>query len=586
MISLDIQDGTFILRCPPRERDFAKQVPGMKFDSRADYYAGPANWTVAQIINGIFTPRGLEVTEAVQTWIASEYARVQQLINFKRSTEDYGISVVAKNGDALYPWQSNDAYFMALTGACLNTSVLGSGKTPVTLGAVQLIERNGTPVFPLLIVTRTMTLFQIEEEVHNWLPGHTTQVVTKGLTTSQRSKAFNSGADVVIIPWHLLAMHSKLASYGTERLSTSDREAKELNNHFRTVIFDEAHKALDPKTKVVKAMWAVADEVRFKYFLTNTPMENAPDELWTLLRAAFPQHFPASTRFKDRYCHMQPQFFGPDKCIGLNISTEAEFRNLYEPLHVERGEEVLADLPTREWSNIFVEMEGDQKRAYASMEKNGLFKDKKGLLLSATDPLVKRTRLLQLSNATPELGLKNIKNKETGETEEQVTVASYKMPSCKVDVLLEVLDKYQQPLLVFMDDRKLLDLCALQLDKAEISHIDFKGGMKDAIREAGRHEFQSGNVRVALCMFQCAAEGLTLTAASRVLYLQRDDSSIASEQSEGRIRRIGQTAEVVEYIDAITKDSEEHKVHENYLAKQSRRNSALGREVETREISA
>ena len=600
MITLDIQDGNFILSCPPRERDFAKMVPGLKYKAAQDAYMGPANWTVATILNGVFMPRGLEITDAVREWIDAEFKRVSELIEFKRSDTDYGITVEAVNGDRLFSWQANDAYFMALSRAVIDTSILGSGKGPKALSALRIAESMGQDVFPLLVVTRPLMIGptddvcaefseeagQFAAEVAKWLPGKTFRTLTKGMTPAKRKAALESGADVVIIPWHLLPMHSRLASYGSESLTKAQKTPKELNGRFKSVIFDEAHKALDPSTQITKAMWAVSDEIEYKYFLTNTPMEKAPDELWCLLRGAFPEHFPSSTRYKDRYCHMVPSVFGPDKCIGLRPDTENEWRQIYELMHIERDESYLPNLPRKLYHDpYFVEMEGKQGTAYRSMDQKGLVKVK-DLILTATDPLVKRTRLLQLAAATPVLGLVKVKNKMTNETEEQVSITEYTMPSCKVDFLFEVLDKYSEPLIVFMDDRKLLDLCAKQLDKAGVSYVEFKGGMKDRVREAGRHEFQSGKARVALAMFQCAAEGLTLTAAPRTLYLQRDDSSINSTQSEGRTRRIGQEAEVVEYLDCITKDTEEIKVHQNYLAKHKVRSDALGREEDTRKLSA
>lgn len=587
MIELDITpDNQFVLVCPPREREYAKQVPGLKYRAAPDCYVGPANWTTATILNGVFASRGLQVSIAVQVWIATEFERVSNLVALKTSTEDHGIVVPANNGDKLFPFQANDAWFMAQAKSCIDISVLGSGKGPKSISAIRLAESVGEDVYPLLVVTRPMMLFTFEEEVHKWLPGASTQVLTKGMTPSARKKALAAGADVVIIPWHLLSLHSRLASYGSQTLSESQKTPKELNGRFKSAIFDEAHKALDPQSQVTRAMWAVADELQYKFFLTNTPMKDAPDDLWSLLRAAYPTHFPASTRFKDRYCNMLPQFFGGDKCIGLRADTEEEFRQIFAPLHVDRGEEVLPELPTKDYHPPYlVDMESKQAKAYKDLNEKGMTKIG-DLILTATEPMTKRLRLLQIAAGTPVLGLSNVKNSETGETEEKVVIESLTTPSCKTDFLLEVLDKYNEPLIVFMESRLLLDLCARVLQKEGVSFVEFKGGMKDKAREAGRHAFQSGDVRVALCMLQCAAEGLTLTAAPRTLYLQRSDDMVLSTQSEGRIRRIGQTAEVVEYLDCVTRGTDEMRVHENYLEKEGRSHAALGRATEQRDISA
>lgn len=587
MILLDKTDNQLVLKCPPRERDFALQVPALRFNAKLDAYTGPLDFRLVYIIQSVFESRGWGCSTAVEEWIYKETARLDELLKFKGSTNDHGILIEATNGDRLYPWQANDALLAAQLEAVIDDSVVGSGKGPKYLSTIRLLESQGHDVFPLLVVTRPMMLFPLAEEVEKWLPGKTYQVITKGWTPAARKKAIESEYDVLVVPWHLLQLHSRIARHGNEHLTPAQKVLKELNGRFKSIIFDEAHKALDRSNLTTRAMWALADEVRFKFFLTNTPMESSPDELWTLQRAAHPELFEGqSGRYVQRYCLMAPQFFGPDKCIGLNPANEAEWRFLWESMSISRGEEVLGDLPPKMYHDpYFTEMEGKQRSSYAAFDKTGLLKQK-DLILSATNPLVKKLRLLQMACATPVLGTKSIKNKETGEVIDEVTIEKYTMPSCKVDFLLEVLDKYSEPLVVFMDDRKLLDLCAEQLAKADISFVEFKGGMKDRVREAGRHEFQSGNARVALCMFQCAAEGLTFTVAPRTLYLQRDDSSINSEQSEGRTRRIGQQAEVCEYLDHITKDTVEIKVHENYIAKIKARNLTLGRSTEVRQISA
>lgn len=586
MISLDYNGNELVLVCPPRYRDYAKQIPGMKFKHLLDAYVGHSTLTVAEITIGLLARQGLEQTQAFQAWYVNEQAAVGSLLNLKRSDEDNELVVIATNGDKLYPWQANDAYFMAHAKAVIDPSALGTGKGPKALSAVRWAAALGHDVFPLLVVTRPMMLGQLKDEVEKWLPGRTIQTVTKGLTPSKRKLLFDNCADVTIIPWHLLPLHSRIAKYGAEHLTDKQREPKELNGKFKSVIWDEAHKALDPHTQITRAMWAVSDEVEYKYFLTNTPVESSPDELWCLLRAASHEHFPSRTKFIERYCLTMWQPFGPDKCIGLKPDTEDEFRRIYDRFHVYRDESYIPQLPAKEYQDFFVDMEDKQNTAYRNFEKTGVLKQKE-LILTATDPLVKRTRLLQMANATPVLGLKSVKDTETNQMMEQVSITSYSMPSNKVATLLEVLENYPGPLVVFMDDRLLFDLCAKELEKAKISFVEFRGGMKDRLREAGRHEFQSGSVRVALCMFQVAAEGLTLTAASRILYLNRDDSSIASEQSEGRIRRIGQKAAIVQYFDVISNDTKEIEVHQNYLAKMKVRNDTLDREDnDTRELSA
>lgn len=274
---------------------------------------------------------------------------------------------------------------------------------------------------------------------------------------------------------------------------------------------------------------------------------------------------------------MVPQFFGPDKCIGLNPANEEEFRQIMAAKFVSRRkEDVLKDLPAKTYETITSEMEGKQLKLYNEFAAKGVLKIKDDVMI-VTDALTQRTRKLQLAFGTPVLGVKK------GANGDIIAPVELTMPSVKVDALFDTLERFpEKQLIVWVDGRLEFDLIAKQLGKAGVDFVEFKGGMKERDREAGRHTFQAGDARVALCMLSVASEALTLTAASIALYLQREDSMIDSTQSEDRIHRIGQTEEVL-VIDHITADTEEIAVHENYLGKEVRSNTALqiNREVRT-----
>lgn len=585
MITLDLVDGNFVLRAPARYRDFCKQT-GLKFDHKLDAYVGPANWTHAQVIQGLLVPQGLTFTSAVIEWATNTADAVKGLVDLKTVGKVHNILPASRNGLELFEWQMADAFFLALQRQGMDLSDRGTGKGPKIISSLRCLHEGGVDVFPHLTITRPLAQGAIAEEWLEWFPELTPEdivVVPGGLSKAQRTKLLAQDAKVFILPYHLIPLYSRIAKYGTNALTEAQKTPKELNGRFKSALVDEAHRLIyqvgQPNIQT-RSIWAILDEIEIKFLATGSPIADAPDDLWGLLRALWPDEFSSSTRYKERYCHMVPQFFGPDKCIGLLPHTEAEFRQIMAPKFVQRlKQDVLQDLPHKQYLQVSSAMEGKQATAYKNMAEKGIVKIGDDVMI-VTDPLTKRTRLTQLAFGTPKLGLK-----KDAKGEEFIAPVALTMPSNKVDAMFETLESYDCPIVVWVAGRLELDLCAEQLEKAGVSFVTFAGGMKEAIREEGRKRFQTGEVRVALCLLQVASEALTLTAAPVALYLQREDSMIDSTQSEDRIHRIGQTQEVL-VIDHLSEGTVEFDVHENYLAKERRSNEALQINREQRTLDA
>jgi SWI/SNF-related matrix-associated actin-dependent regulator 1 of chromatin subfamily A len=77
------------------------------------------------------------------------------------------------------------------------------------------------------------------------------------------------------------------------------------------------------------------------------------------------------------------------------------------------------------------------------------------------------------------------------------------------------------------------------------------GGMAEAQRTADKDAFQKGDLDVLVCSIQAAGVGLTLTAASEILFIERAWRPSDLVQAEDRIHRIGQKNKAtVTYLDA------------------------------------
>lgn len=575
-ITLDIRDGNFVLSCPARYREFAKQIPGLKFRNLEDAYIGPVSWTAAQVIQGLFVSHGLTYTPEVIEWATTEAARIGQIQRMKSGERPTEIARSSRTGKTLRPWQADDAFVLSWLGRAMDLSDRGTGKTPKLITALRLAQEQGKEIYPHLMVTRPLALDTAREEWLEWMPDLTPEdivVMHGGGTKQQRTKLLAQDAKVFILPYHLVPLHGRIAKYGTNTLTEAQKTPKELNGRFKSALVDEAHRLIyqvgAPNIQT-RSIWAILDELDLKFLATGSPIADAPDDLWSLLRALWPDEFSSSTRYKDRYCNMVPQFFGPDRCTGVRPDTADEWRQIMAPKFVQRlKEDVLTDLPPKAYEIVTSPLEGKQATYYKQLTDKGVVKIGEYVMI-ATNEAIKREWKLKFAFGTPVLGIK-----KNPKGEEYVAPVSLTMPSNKIDALLETFEAHPNtPMIVWVSGRLELDLCAQELEKAGISFVQFAGGMKPEIREDGRKRFQAGDVRVALCLLQVASEALTLTAAPVALYLQREDNMIDSTQSEDRIHRIGQTQEVL-VIDHLSEGTVEFDVHENYLAKERRSNEAF-----------
>jgi SNF2 family DNA or RNA helicase len=152
---------------------------------------------------------------------------------------------------------------------------------------------------------------------------------------------------------------------------------------------------------------------------------------------------------------------------------------------------------------------------------------------------------------------KNPDSPTFGEEVEKISVhLDLKAPSWKVAALVEVLEERpDQSVLVFAPSKQLIMLAGQAAERIgrRIGYI--VGGQTAAQRTAVVDAFQDGKLDTVLATTGAGGVGITLTAASSVVFLQRPLSLVESVQAEDRAHRIGQQASHVEYIDIIASNT-------------------------------
>ena len=248
--------------------------------------------------------------------------------------------------------------------------------------------------------------------------------------------------------------------------------------------------------------------------------------------------------------------FGGMLVLGVKPHMQDEFYKTINP-HMRRmlKQKVLPWLPAQVFERRDVEMSTKQKKAYDQMRDNMIAELEDGTALTAPSVLTQTTRLNQFANAYAEIHVDPM----TGE--EKAILAE---PSCKVDAVMADIkanDFGDDSVAVCAVSRQLIELLSAAMTKANIEHGLITGAQNEDERQRAVDDFQSGRIKWILFTAQAGGVGITLTAARRLIMLQRPWSLVDYKQALDRTHRIGsEIHDSIIVTDYITENSIEDRV--------------------------
>lgn len=385
---------------------------------------------------------------------------------------------------------------------------MGSGKTAQSLHA---IEKLGAT--PCLVVCPASVKFNWQREVDMWFPGRTTTIVNG-------RKGDIPKADYVIINYDLLvARLPQLRMIG-----------------FKGLIADEFHYAKNAKAKRSIALNSLAVRIPVKFGLTGTPILNRPVELPQQLKIlGHLQNFGGDWKFKQRYCDARKKWTPHGSAWDFNgASNLPELRKkLFEgpyAIAIRRTkDQILRELPPKQIVGIPVDLKG--KRQYQEAEKAlRAHLIEKGLLGEGGGK--ERRHMAEVMEKGGIGALAQVRQ----------ALALGKLDMAK-QWIQDFLDGSDMKLVVFAHHREVVTTV---FEHFKDVAVKLQGGDSQRSRQDAIDRFQGDdNVRIFVGNIQAAGEGITLTAASNVLFLELAWSPALLEQAEDRCHRIGATAESV-----------------------------------------
>jgi SNF2 family DNA or RNA helicase len=565
-VDVDTSTGKHIkIHAEWRFKELCKALPGSAWNGDEGVWRVPLSWSSCLALRSTFQDQ-LVIEPGLEAWA---YDKLSTRINpalALRDLEDH------EGDDDLFPHQRAGVAYLATAKRALLADEPGLGKTAQAIRALKALQDKGEEVFPALIVCPNTLKKNWEREFKIWWPEVKTQVI-KG-TAAKRKKQFAEDADVIIINWESLRSHSRLAPFGSvaltrcvecgghdEKVSTNRCEVHrgELNEiEFRAVVADEIHRSKEPKSKQTRALWAATGDADIRFALTGTPIANDVVDLWSILHWLSPEDWPTKTKWIDRYIDTMMNAFGGMMVIGVKPHMQEEFYKTVNPfMRRMLKKTVLPWLPEVMTERRDVEMSAKQKKAYDQMRDHMISELEDGEILTAPSILTQTLRLLQFASSYAEIEV----NETTGEPR-----AVLSDPSCKVDALMNDIksgDFGDDSVAVCAVSRQLIEILSAAMTKADIPHGLITGAQNEDERQWAIEDFQAGKTKWILFTAQAGGVGVTLTAARRLIMLQRPWSLVDYKQALDRVHRIGsEIHDSIIITDYVTEGTIEERVIE------------------------
>lgn len=235
--------------------------------------------------------------------------------------------------------------------------------------------------------------------------------------------------------------------------------------------------------------------------------------------------------------------------VARNEDGTPKFRNLdkLQKLIAPHAYRVLKkdclDLPDKIYKSVYFELEPKQARAYK------LMKDRLRIQLDdgTIDTVQALAGLVKLQQITSGYVVRP-------DDQGMIFISEDNKDNPRLSLLMDTLEDIEGKVIIWARFRPELDIIAQALKKAGHEFVEYHGGVNAKKREEAIDRFQKGTARFFLGQQQSGGIGLTLTAASTVIYYSNSFDYEVRAQSEDRAHRIGTKVNVV-YIDLVAQDT-------------------------------
>jgi SWI/SNF-related matrix-associated actin-dependent regulator 1 of chromatin subfamily A len=330
-----------------------------------------------------------------------------------------------------------------------------------------------------------------------------------------------------------------------------EMEKRDFNFVFDLIIWDESHYIKNLKAKRTKAAFRLLGTREI--FMTGTPILNRPDEVFSFLVKAgiYSKSVKDYWRFAYKYCEVEENRFGK-KIVG--VKDIKGLRRLLSSFMIRRTKkEVLNQLPEKQ--RILVRFNPESLVKYLELETELFEMRERGLLRVSQSEQEEKIQEMRRNDRFKELSFEEWLTEYKKQCSEFFdgsfhydgsTLAKLRhligLEKVKfaVDFVKNILES-EDKVVIMCWHNDVAWYIKEELNKAGIKTLILYGLQNPEERQRVVEEFQKNpEVKAVSCTIKSAGVGLTLIAASTMVFVEQSYVPADILQAEDRIHRIGQ----------------------------------------------
>jgi SNF2 family DNA or RNA helicase len=477
------------------------------------------------------------------------------MINYKFKTKPYAHQLTALEKS----WEKQVyAYFMEM----------GTGKSKVLIDNISMLYDKGKINGALIIAPKGVYQNWYNSEIPTHLVDHIDKkmVLWQAMINKTQAKKLNTlfktGEEL-----HILIMN--VEAFSTKK--GVDFAHKFLNCHNALIAVDESTTIKNPGAKRTKNILGLSKYSKYRRILTGSPVTKSPLDLYTQCYFLSPWLLDHSSfyTFKNRYAVMRTANFG-----GRSVQIVVGYRNLAElseklkPFSYRVLKDDCLDLPKKTFMKRIVQLSDEQKKVYSQMKQTALaFLNGKAATTATVMTQLMRLHQITCGHFTADDGTIQI------------------LKNNRIDELIDLLHEVHGKVVIWAHYRHDIETIVEHIKKEFNTDVDnsvmtYYGDTSVEDRQKAIKEIQDPNspVRFLVGTPQTGGYGITLTAASTMIYYSNGYDLEKRQQSEARIDRIGQTKPMT-YVDIIAEDTVDERIVKALRKKINIASQVMGEEL-------
>jgi len=477
------------------------------------------------------------------------------MINYKFKTKPYAHQLTALEKS----WEKQVyAYFMEM----------GTGKSKVLIDNISMLYDKGKINGALIIAPKGVYQNWYNSEIPTHLVDHIDKkmVLWQAMINKTQAKKLNTlfktGEEL-----HILIMN--VEAFSTKK--GVDFAHKFLNCHNALIAVDESTTIKNPGAKRTKNILGLSKYSKYRRILTGSPVTKSPLDLYTQCYFLSPWLLDHSSfyTFKNRYAVMRTANFG-----GRSVQIVVGYRNLGElseklkPFSYRVLKDDCLDLPKKTFMKRIVQLSDEQKKVYSQMKQTALaFLNGKAATTATVMTQLMRLHQITCGHFTSDDGTTQV------------------LKNNRIDELIDLLHEVHGKVVIWAHYRHDIETIVEHIKKEFNTGVDnsvmtYYGDTSVEDRQKAIKEIQDPDspVRFLVGTPQTGGYGITLTAASTMIYYSNGYDLEKRQQSEARIDRIGQTKPMT-YVDIIAEDTVDERIVKALRKKINIASQVMGEEL-------